>query len=463
MVTPNNRRRKITGKKQQKRLTSYFQDPSTTSSSLVSLSSTSLRKRQRASSSSTSSSSNAAKFRAQNGGSSFGVCPICQSTIAWHILESHASECHGKSKETCDNDDNNSTKVIARQPGQSTIATATTTTNYNTASSRCYNNDVIIGSLKGESNSASTSASAIHQLVEKQSSSSSSSSSSPIRSIIPPTITLTTTTTTEVAELNTIISPQIAPIFHLKSPSSSSSSSATQQQQQQQLSRPHTFEPIPGLFVYEDFITEEEESMILYGIDVVDTLPWKLSKFNGKHIGKRWGVHCNLRDRRVDALENPLPDILQQIVLPKLKRLFFQKGKTKNTTIPNEANSIDYRRKQGHWLQDHVDDRKLSKEVIFNLSLIGDCYMTFKNIAKHRNIAVPKQRVLLKRRCLQIITGKSRYDFTHGITNSDLLSDRRISITMRESPLTKSKPKPKPITITKSAITTIITQKRIPR
>ncbi|OEU20120.1 hypothetical protein FRACYDRAFT_163370, partial [Fragilariopsis cylindrus CCMP1102] len=148
---------------------------------------------------------------------------------------------------------------------------------------------------------------------------------------------------------------------------------------------------------------------------------------------KRWGVHCNLRDRRVDAPENPLPDIIQQIVLPKLKRLLFQKGKTKNTTIPNEANSIDYRRKQGHWLQDHVDDRKLSKEVIFNLSLIGDCYMTFKNIAKHRNIAVPKQRVLLKRRCLQIITGKSRYDFTHGITNSDLLSDRRISITMRES------------------------------
>jgi alkylated DNA repair protein alkB family protein 4 len=226
----------------------------------------------------------------------------------------------------------------------------------------------------------------------------------------------------------------------LKWPSSPSSSAATQQKQQQLL-RPHTFEPIPGLFVYEDFITEEEESMILHGIDVVDTLPWKISKFNGKHIGKRWGVHCNLRDRRVDAPENPLPDILQQIVLPKLKRLLFHNGK-KNTTIPNEANSIDYRRKQGHWLQDHVDDRKLSKEVIFNLSLVGDCYMTFTNIAKHRNIAVPKQRVLLKRRCLQIITGKSRYDFTHGITNSDLLSDRRISITMRESPLTKSKPKP---------------------
>jgi hypothetical protein len=431
MVTPNDRRSKITGKKQQKRLTSYFQDPSTTSSLL---SSSSSRKRQR---SSLTSSSNAANFRAQNGGSSFGVCPICQSSIAWHILESHASECYGKSKETNDNDDSNNKKVTAR-PGQ---PTTTTNNNNNTASSRCNNNDVITGRIKGESKSAS----AIHQLVETQSSSSSSS-----RSIIPPKITITTTTT-EVAEVNTIISPQIAPIFHLKSPSSSSSSSATQQQQQ--LPRPHTFEPIPGLFVYEDFITEEEESMILYGIDAIDMLPWKLSKLNGKHIGKRWGVHCNLRDRRVDAPENPLPDILQQIVLPKLKRLIYQNGK-KNTTIPNEANSIDYRRKQGHWLQDHVDDRKLSKEVIFNLSLIGDCYMTFKNIAKHRNIAVPKQRVLLKRRCLQIITGKSRYDFTHGITNSDLLSDQRISITMRESPLTKSKSKSKLKSITKSATTT---------
>jgi alkylated DNA repair dioxygenase AlkB len=106
--------------------------------------------------------------------------------------------------------------------------------------------------------------------------------------------------------------------------------------------------------------------------------------------------------------------------------------------IPNEANAIDYRRKQGHWLQAHVDDRRLSKEPIANLSLVGDCYMTYCNQAMHRNTAVKEKRVLLKRGTLQVLTGKARYDFSHAIANTDLLSDRRVSVTMRESPLTAS-------------------------
>ena len=192
---------------------------------------------------------------------------------------------------------------------------------------------------------------------------------------------------------------------------------------------PPTCEPIPGLFLYENFITEEEEAAILNGLDH-DPLPWKPARFNGKNMGKRWGVHCNLRDRRVDAPEHPLPNYLQDIVLSKLKLLNTMK------CIPNEANAIDYLRKQGHWLQAHVDDRKLSKEPIANLSLAGDCYMTFRNQAMHRNLAASEKRVLLKRRCLQVLTGKARYDFSHGIAHQDLLSDRRVSVTMRESPLT---------------------------
>jgi len=117
----------------------------------------------------------------------------------------------------------------------------------------------------------------------------------------------------------------------------------------------------------------------------------------------------------------------------------------------------DYRKQLGHYLKSHIDDRKLSKEAIINVSLAGDCYMTFTKIcaaAKHNNnnnnnnnnntnnnAAVPKQqvKVLLKRRCLQVMTGKARYEYTHGITNQDLLSERRVSITMRDSPLTIKK------------------------
>jgi hypothetical protein len=59
--------------------------------------------------------------------------------------------------------------------------------------------------------------------------------------------------------------------------------------------------------------------------------------------------------------------------------------------------------------------------------------MTFKN---EKQASSEMKKVLLKRSTLQVLTGKSRYDYSHGISNSDLLSERRISVTMRESPLT---------------------------
>ncbi len=35
----------------------------------------------------------------------------------------------------------------------------------------------------------------------------------------------------------------------------------------------------------------------------------------------------------------------------------------------------------------------------------------------------------------QILSGRARYNYTHGITNGDLLDPRRLSITFRFSPL----------------------------
>ena len=65
---------------------------------------------------------------------------------------------------------------------------------------------------------------------------------------------------------------------------------------------------------------------------------------------------------------------MTQILLPKLERVMQMQG-----CIPNEVNSIEYRRQQGHWLKDHADDRQKYKEPIANLSLAGDCYMTYHN------------------------------------------------------------------------------------
>lgn len=218
------------------------------------------------------------------------------------------------------------------------------------------------------------------------------------------------------------------------------------------------YQPIPGLFVFENFITLEEELCIINGLDFQDHVKWKLSTFNGLSFGKRWGVHCNLRDRRVDAPTDPIPDFVQNTIVAKIMQLYkshqspanqgsrscctpLARLLEKHQFRPNEANAIDYRKPLNHWLKDHVDDRRLSKEPICNMSLCGDAIMTYRRMNNHKNrnclqdVQSNVHRVLLKRRCLQILTGPARYDYTHGIAGEDILSDRRISITIRQSPL----------------------------
>lgn len=193
--------------------------------------------------------------------------------------------------------------------------------------------------------------------------------------------------------------------------------------------------PLPGLVILEDFISPQEEGELIALLDGTSKtdkfLPWTQSRFNGKHFGKRWGVHCSLKDRKVYPEENPLPQTITNII-ERISALQMMNG-----CNPNEANAIDYRRVKGDYLKSHVDDRQLSKEHIANLSLAGDCYMTFR-LQKQKSSDLPQEhKVFLKRRTLQLLTGSARYDYSHGIQNEDLLSDRRISITMRESPLTK--------------------------
>mmetsp|Transcript_25939 Transcript_25939/g.38421 ORF Transcript_25939/g.38421 Transcript_25939/m.38421 type:complete len:334 (+) Transcript_25939:165-1166(+) len=193
--------------------------------------------------------------------------------------------------------------------------------------------------------------------------------------------------------------------------------------------------PLPGLVILEDFISPQEEGELIALLDgkskMDKFLPWTQSRFNGKHFGKRWGVHCSLKDRKVYPEENPLPQTIANII-HRISALRMMNG-----CNPNEANAIDYRRVKGDYLKSHVDDRQLSKEHIANLSLAGDCYMTFR-LQKQKSSDLPQEhKVFLKQRTLQLLTGSARYDYSHGIQNEDLLSDRRVSITMRESPLTK--------------------------
>jgi len=188
--------------------------------------------------------------------------------------------------------------------------------------------------------------------------------------------TVTTSTTDQVS--SKLVWKRITPVSSVVTiPSSLSSTSSTMTWKQ----------PIPGLFVFEDFITPIEEEQILQYMDSETNMPWRHSNFNGPYSGKRWGVLCNLRDREVLEAETALPSFFYEILFPRLYSLLHTATPPLPTHLramiqeyhPNEANAIRYYKKKGHTLTSHCDDRQLSKEIIANVSLEGDCYMMYKN------------------------------------------------------------------------------------
>jgi alkylated DNA repair dioxygenase AlkB len=373
-------------------------------------------------------SSSSAPAPPKNHKSRFGTCPICGSSLPWYKLESHAAECTGGNAL------------------QSSLEVASTASSSVTPPAKASNKDDLpfhpvdsnyqATTLGGRSTHAKNPYSATANKKNKANpqvllSSENKLSLHPL--LVPPK-----KPTTETMQ-GFIERPRIGLQFLSSQP----------------LPQKNDFPR--GLYMVPDFLTLTEERQILHYLDDPTAAPaWKMGRFNGQHCGKRWGVHCNLRDRRVDTPEHPLPEWLQSMILSKLQRLdcWAELAKQKrrrqlNTSgnnedteyvfTPNEANAIDYRRQRGDWLRAHVDDRKLSTEPIANLSLVGDSTMTFRNTKKSvSGDGNNEYKVPLPRRGLQILTGPARYNYTHAIANADLHSDRRVSITMRESPLTRT-------------------------
>jgi alkylated DNA repair protein alkB family protein 4 len=239
--------------------------------------------------------------------------------------------------------------------------------------------------------------------------------------------------------------------------------------------------PIPGLLLFEEFVTEDEERQILAELDggahdrdggitahapssstaSAATPSWKPERHSGVHREQRYGMDHDLWSRSVRAPVRPMPSFVNRLLVP---RFYSQIRMLRNLRFsPNEGNAIEYRRGRS-WLESHVDDRAKHREVITNLSLAGDCCMTFTPLGRStaplsaartpmpmpppsassfvtagssdgsRSIPLGHEvKVLLRRRTLLVMTGDARYRYAHGIQREDVLSDRRVSFTLRET------------------------------
>ena len=195
---------------------------------------------------------------------------------------------------------------------------------------------------------------------------------------------------------------------------------------------------LDGLFLVENFITVGEEEALLRWLDR-ETPGWKFRDFNGPAYGMRWGVETDLK-RRTVAVGSPMPPEL--LALTSRMRAI-QGSPLFNAFEANEANALKYLKGSGHYLGAHCDNRQLSGEVLVNLSLAGDAYMTYTHdrsatvaAATHGGQPAPV-RVRLPRRSLQVQSGDVRFNFRHGISNVDLLDECRVSITFRRAKLTQ--------------------------
>ncbi|OMO93721.1 Oxoglutarate/iron-dependent dioxygenase [Corchorus olitorius] len=207
---------------------------------------------------------------------------------------------------------------------------------------------------------------------------------------------------------------------------------------------------IPGLYLFHDFITAEEEKELLLA---VDNRPWKsLSKRRVQHYGYEFCYDT----KNVDTKQHlgALPSFVSSI----LKRV------SSSPDINDHANLVldqltvnEYQ--PGVGLSPHIDTHSAFEGSIFSLSLAGPCIMEFRRYTSGswvRNITsntdgqienpdscteLSRKAIYLPPRSMLLISGEARYAWQHYIPHHKIdnvkgtmirRSSRRVSFTFRK-------------------------------
>lgn len=157
-----------------------------------------------------------------------------------------------------------------------------------------------------------------------------------------------------------------------------------------------------GLIIIEDFVTPEEEH------ELANCVNWSADDESLKHRQvKHFGYQFMYGSNNVD-LDNPL-DVGIPGVCDKLWPRLHDKCPELGGIGPEQLTMNKYEVGQG--IPPHVDTHSAFTGEIISLSLLSDVVMEFKCASDKRC-----RTIALKRRSLLIMTGESRYNWTHGIT-----------------------------------------------
>jgi len=222
--------------------------------------------------------------------------------------------------------------------------------------------------------------------------------------------------------------------------------------------------PFPGVQLLKEFVSEEEESGLIEGLD---QLPWDTSQSGRRK--QNFGPRANFKERKtkVGAFKG-FPDCTR-FVQERFKSVSALED---YRTV--EQCSLEYRPETGACIEPHVDDCWIWGERIVQLNLLSDCALTcvpFKGdrVAKYnlKEVATyprtldepgaavlhnpfrdrvnetpyglkPQEKLLdgvvripLPRRSLLVFYGEPRYDWEHCVLRDDV-KERRLVIAYRE-------------------------------
>ncbi|CAG2250544.1 ALKBH8 [Mytilus edulis] len=174
----------------------------------------------------------------------------------------------------------------------------------------------------------------------------------------------------------------------------------------------------PGLIVLENFVSEAEENQL------ISSLHWQ----NDNQMKHREVLHYGYEFRYdindVDA-DDPLPQSIPEECNAILQKAL-QTGYVKH--LPDQLTVNKY--VQGQGIPPHVDTPPAFEDGIMSLSLLSQIVMEFSHPGGQQI------SVLLPRRSLLIMTGESRYLWSHGITprKSDIITTAEgLDLVMRET------------------------------
>ncbi|XP_076367344.1 alpha-ketoglutarate-dependent dioxygenase alkB homolog 4 isoform X1 [Tachypleus tridentatus] len=192
----------------------------------------------------------------------------------------------------------------------------------------------------------------------------------------------------------------------------------------------HTGNPFPveDITVVENFITEEEEQLL---VKQIDSIKWVTSQSGRRK--QDFGPKVNFKKQKVHLGSfRGFPDFTKSLV-DRLTQIL-------DDFSPVELCHLEYVPSRGSAIDPHVDDTWLWGERLVTVNLLSDTVLTLIPVLSNERLKGPNQhgnkmdialRVPLTRRSLFVLAGPLRHSWTHQILRDDVTS-RRLAMTFRE-------------------------------